>query len=83
MAKVGMLYMDYPKFDIYDECDNRSYDNYIIRREIITNSDMERLSEVPGPFSASRMHERIPTRLLPIFYYGGDGDYMLLATKKE
>ena len=25
MAKVGMLYMDYPKFDIYDECDNRSY----------------------------------------------------------
>lgn len=80
---VGLLFMVYPKFDIYDECDSRSYDNYIIRREEITNSDMERLSKVPGCISASRMHEMIPTGLLPILYYGGQEDYVLLATKKE
>lgn len=28
------------------------------------------------------VHEQIPINLLPLLYYNGDGNYMLLATKK-
>ena len=28
------------------------------------------------------VHENIPDHLLPMLYYYGDGDYMILATKK-
>lgn len=77
------LIMDYPKFDSSDACDDRSYDNYIIRKREITNTDMNRLFKVPSCRNAMRIHETIPTELLPVLYYGGSEDYMLLASAKS
>lgn len=79
---IGMMFMDYPKFDSSDACDDRSYDNYIIRKRKITNTDMNRLFKVPSCSNAMRIHETIPTELLPVLYYGGSEDYMLLASCK-
>ena len=36
---IGMMFMDYPRFDSSDACDDRSYDNYIIRKSEITSLD--------------------------------------------
>ena len=80
---IGMMFQSYPQFDSYDAGDNRSYDNYIIRKKEITKSDMEKLSEVPSLYNDMRIHERIPASMLPILYYGGSGDYILLATAKD
>lgn len=80
---IGMMFKDYPKFDASDACDDRSYDNYIIRDREITKADMIRLSKVPSCSNAMRIHETIPTELLPVLYYGGSEDYMLLASAKS
>ena len=80
---IGLLYRDYPKFDSYDEADDRTYDNYIIRRERITELEMRKLAKIPSLDNAKRMHEWIPADMLPILYYGGSEDYILLATAKE
>ena len=80
---VGMMFESYPKFDSYDAGDDRSYDNYIIRKKEISTSDMENLSQIPSLYNDKRIHEHIPADMLPILYYGGSEDYILLATAKE
>ena len=80
---VGMMFESYPKFDSYDAGDDRSYDNYIIRKKEISKSDMEKLAKVPSLSNDKRIHEHIPADMLPILYYRGSGNYMLLATAKE
>lgn len=80
---VGMMFKSYPKFDSYDAYDDRSYDNYIIRNKEISTSDMEKLSQIPSLYNDKRIHEHIPSDMLPILYYGGCEDYILLATAKE
>lgn len=80
---VGMMFKSYPKFDSYDAGDNRSYDNYIIRKKVISKSDMKKLSRIPSLYNDKRIHEMIPAIMLPILYYGGSEDYILLATAKE
>ncbi len=79
----GLLFQNYPKFDSFDESDDRTYDNYIIRRSDITEPDMRKLAKIPSLNNAKRIHEVIPADMLPILYYGGSEDYMLLATAKE
>lgn len=79
---VSELYATYPIFDSYDLGDDRTYQNYVFTREPLGN---ERLSQVLSIRSAGNhclVHESIPEHLLPILYYQGDGNYMILATKK-
>ena len=80
---VGQMYMSYPKFDSSDWGDDRTYQNYIIRDHPISNSEMIRLHALPSGSNAIRVHEHIPESMLPMVYYEGDGNYMLVATKKE
>lgn len=79
---IGELYDSYPIFDSYDSADNRTYQNYIFRKEIITVQDMMMVSEITDYSNYCLVHEHIPSDLLPILYYKGDGNYMLLATNK-
>ena len=78
----GLLFQNYPKFDSYDEIDDLTYDNYIIRRTNITEHDMRKLAKIPSLDNAKKMHEMIPADMLPILYYGGSEDYILLASAK-
>lgn len=79
---IGELYDSYPIFDSYDSADNRTYQNYIFRKKLITVQDMMMVSEITDYSNYCLVHEHIPSDLLPILYYKGDGNYMLLATNK-
>lgn len=78
---IGQLDADYPSFDSSDSCDHRSYKNYIFSQKPITKSDMLEAFSVPHGINFSLVHENIPEEKLPLLYYVGDGQYMLLATK--
>lgn len=79
---IGKIYKNYPVFDSSDYSDDRTYRNYLFRHVPITESDIKALSQVPCSFNFCMVHENIPVNLLPILYYDGDGDYMLLAKNK-
>lgn len=81
---IGELYESYPTFDIYDSCDGRTYQNYIFRRSPVTSDNMTEADKmIASGCNFCMVHEEIPVELLPILYYRGDGDTMLLATPKR
>ena len=79
---IGELYDDYPTFDSLDACDDRTFQNYIFRESPITEDDMKEAFKTSHGCNFCMVHESIPVHRLPILYYQGDGDYMLLATSK-
>lgn len=80
---VGCVYQCYPVFDIFDMGDNRTYQNYIFRKESITEDELIKTLETNHNFNFCMVHEKIDNDLLPILYYSGEGNYMLLATKRD
>lgn len=78
---IGEIYDDYPVFDSYDLSDDRTYRNYIFRRSPITEEDMKAAFRISHRTNFCMVHEDIPQEFLPILYYSGDGEYMLLATR--
>ena len=80
---IGEVYDRYPTFDSYDLSDDRTYRNYIFRRHPVTEADMKEAFKVSHGCNFCMVHEDIPETQLPILYYKGDGNYMLLATAKE
>ena len=80
---VGNIWVSYPKFDSFDDCDNRSYNNYFISKEPLTEEKMdEYCNRIDTLGNACMVHEYIPEELLPVLYWDGDSDNVLLATKK-
>lgn len=77
-----MLRESYPTFDSYDASDDRSYDNFIIRRHPVSVADLRQLSEVKRGMNVCRVHEDIPEYLLHVVYHDGDNGYMLVATNR-
>ncbi len=80
---IGHFYDNYPIFDSSDLCDNRTYQNYIFRTKALSECDMKEAFQMFSRFNFCMVHENIPEDKLPILYYRGEGNYMLLATKKE
>ncbi len=77
---VGELWMSYPCFDSSDFLyENRTYQNYILRKHPITFEDMERLRKLPSGMNAQRLSPSVPEDMLPMVYYVGDGDTMMVA----
>ena len=77
---VGELWMRYPCFDSSDFMyENRSYQNFILRDRPITSSDMIRLEQLPSHIDALRIDASVPEDMLPMVYYVGDGDTMIVA----
>lgn len=77
---VGEMWMPYPCFDSEDYAnENRTYQNFIFRQQPITQDDMRRLSELPAKGNECRISDNVPTDMLPMVYYIGDGDTLLLA----
>ena len=80
---IGEIYESYPIFDSYDYSDNRCYENYIFASEPIMEELMQQYANIKPESNYYMVHEKIPTELLPVLYYVGDGPYMVLATKKQ
>jgi hypothetical protein len=78
---IGHFYESYPVFDSYDLGDDRTYQNYIFQNSPITENDMKNAFGVSHRANFCMAHENIPEEKLPILYYSGDGQYMLLASK--
>lgn len=80
---VGNIWKSYPTFDSSDDCDNRSYNNYVISKEPLTEEKMdEYCNRISASWNACMVHEDIPKELLPILYWDGHSDNVLLATAK-
>ena len=76
------LYEDYPVFDSYDACDDRTYQNYFFIQGDVSADDVEKRAKLSDGVNYCMVHEELPEDMLPVLYYSGDGDYMILATKK-
>ena len=80
---VGNIWVSYPRFDSSDDCDCRSYNNYLISKQPITESMMDQYWEkIPSNFNYCMVHEHIPEEFLPILYWDGNSRNVLLATAK-
>lgn len=81
---VGEMWMPYPCFDWEDSInENRTYQNYVIRQRPITQEDMRRLSELPSHSNEQRIWDDVPEDMLPLVFYCGDGQKMLVAQKQD
>lgn len=81
---IGNIWESYPMFDSCDSSDGRSYNNYVFSKIPLTEDMMELYCKrISARFNACMVNEDIPTDLLPILYYDGDSDWVLLATKKH
>lgn len=77
---VGEMWMPYPCFDFEDSLyENRTYQNFIFRSRPITQDDMRKLSELPSGGNQCRISDNVPSEMLPMIYYVGDGDTMIVA----
>ena len=76
------LYQNYPVFDSFDLCDKRTYQNYFFSDKPFDAEDRSRMLANKLGINYCMVHEEIPDHLLPVLYYRGDGNYMLLATRK-
>lgn len=80
---IGNIWEGYPVFDSYDSADDRSYNNYMFSHQPFTENLMELYCQKIKVYSnACMVHEDIPLSLLPIIYYNGDSNWVLLASMK-
>lgn len=80
---VGEIWHSYPMFDIYDMADNRTYNNYVVRNHKITPKDIATVIDLPYEANYIRVTEHISKDCLPIVYYEGSGNKILVATAKQ
>ena len=80
---IGNIWESYPSFDSSDASDGRSYNNYVFSRTPLTENLMEQYCKrINSNIDACMVHEDIPAELLPILYYNGDSDWVILASEK-
>ena len=76
---VGEMWKPYPCFDASDYAyEHRTYQNYIFRTRPIKQDDMKKLSELPFGCNDCRVSEDVASEMLPMVYYEGDGEIMLI-----
>lgn len=76
---VGEVWRFYPRFDSFDDSDNRQYQTYIIRRLPIRKKELLRVKDIHSCGNCCHLHSDTPTGMLPMVYYKGEGDTMLIA----
>jgi len=79
--KIGLDEMKYPCFDSYDyDNENRYYQNYYFGRNIDElDRKRDELKSVKPATNYCKLTHDTPLSLLPVLYYCGDGDKMLIC----
>lgn len=81
---IGEVYEAFPYYDITDPYnDAHTFQNYFFRRNIISEDDIKAVMNLEPDFNYCLVSEKIPEELLPMIYYDGEGDYILVAMKNE
>lgn len=81
---IGNIWESYPVFDSSDASDGRSYNNYVFSKNALTEEMMEQYCKcIDSNYNACMVHEDIPNDLLPVLYYNGDSDWIIIATSKQ
>ena len=81
---VGEVWQSYPCFDSSDYAtETRSYQNYLIRKKLICDDDMQKIKNLPTGGCLEKINEQMPLDVLPLVYYSGDGGFMLVATRRD
>ncbi len=81
---VAKLYEPYPKFDASDYLyDDRDFENYIFRSHPIDNEEIKRVLQLNNSGNFCLVSNETPVEAMPILYYRGEGNTMLLATAVE
>ena len=62
--------------------DDRTYQNDFFINGDVSAEDVEKRAKLGDGVNYCMVHEDLPEEMLPVLYYNGDGDYMLLAQKK-
>lgn len=82
--KVVELWQRYPCFDSDDYAnEDRYYTNYFFISGKVTTELLDRLIALPQRKDRERTTENLPPDLLPVVYYVGEGDYMIVAKEKQ
>jgi len=79
---IGLVYANYPRFDSSDDCDNRSYQNYIICDRPITPAMLKELAQMQHRLNYCIVTEQLSAEWLPLVYYEGDYNYLKIATPR-
>lgn len=78
-------YQPYPTFDDYDSAsENRAYENYYFLDRPFSKEDTDAIAAVHPGVSFCKVYEGLllPSGL-PVIYYHGDGDTMLVASPDD
>lgn len=80
---VCEFYQAYPTFDESDRaCENRTFQNYMFTSESIDEDKLKRIFDMGYGSNCRMVREGVPAEMLPLLYYEGEGNYMLLAQNK-
>jgi hypothetical protein len=76
------IYEKYPCFDIYDSInENRFYQNFFFSKKAFTAETVLKISKLPTYSNCCLCTEHIPEELLPMIYYCGEGEVLIMASK--
>lgn len=76
------IYEKYPCFDIYDSInENRFYQNFFFSKKPFTAETVSKISKLPTYSNYCLCTEQIPEELLPMIYYCGEGEVLIMASK--
>lgn len=80
---VCEFYEPYPTFDACDRAyEKRTFQNYLFTSEPVDEDKLKRIADMGYGSNYRMVREGIPGEMLPLLYYEGEGNYMLLAQNK-
>lgn len=79
--EILKIYKKYPCFDSYDSFnENRYYQNFVFSRKKFMAEKVNRIIQLPTGCNDNLCTESIPGDLLPIIYYSGEGEVLIVAS---
>lgn len=81
---VGEVYEAFPYYDPSEpDNDTGTFQNYFFRKDVVSEEDMKAVMALKPDFNYCLVNEKLPDELLPMIYYDGEDDYMLVAMKNN
>lgn len=66
---VVEIWHPYPRFDSFDDCDNRSYSNYLVSDKEISDNDIKGFANGAHRIDYNLVNDEMNPRYAPAIYY--------------